>query len=62
MEEKKNVARHEESWCPVFCPMDELDGEISKLQRLGDSYFSRRKFLEGVKHTRIFFRGVGVTK
>lgn len=59
MEEKKNVARHEESWCPVFCPMSELDDEIAKMHRLGDSYFSRRKFIEGVRHARIIIIAAG---
>jgi hypothetical protein len=48
--------RHEESWCPVFCPMAELEDEIEKIGRLGDEHFSRRKFIEGVRHARIILR------
>jgi len=54
--EKNDSFNHEDGWCPVFCPIKELDEEIDRMQQAGDDYFSRRKFLEGVRHARIIIR------
>lgn len=44
--------RHESNWCPVTCPLHELEFEITKIPEKG-RHAGRKKFLEGVIHARI---------
>lgn len=47
--------RHEDSFCPVTCPMSELEAEIESMNNHSDNFanYGQFKFLEGVRHARI---------
>lgn len=48
---------HEDGWCPVTCPLGELETEIARLTSGTVGFdcpnYGQIKFLEGVRHTRI---------
>lgn len=48
------ASRHESGWCPVTCPLNELEDEIASIPEK-DGDYGRKKFLEGVRHARIIF-------